>query len=489
MPMGGGSGEAGAALPAGGPDSGTDGGAVAAPACAPPPAGNRCALVARAAGGDPAIDDFEPVAGESAGCRAIRPGDSRRGAWALTRDTGAGNGSINYALEPPGSGGAASSTRALHVTGTGLSGAGPVLAVTLAACYDASRYQGISFWIRGRSSAAPRVRMLLSTPPTTEAAEGGVCVPRPGEPTGGCRDHFTVDEFLVPEVWTRYAVVWKQLWQTGQGQLAGGAYRPETEILAIQFVPEWNSDVPAGRSVDFWIDDLSFDVSPPFADSGFSQVITQAQFDGTYDTRRGGPARHPLYRNAYADLTAAFNTPEFSRIGREGTADDRKREIAALLAHVAQETGSLQHAVELNPPDIYCDATSALYPCIPGQTYIGRGPIQLSWNFNYGPASLFLGLGDQLLRNPAMVIGDGVLAWKTALYFWMKWKDYGTNVRKVGPHYRFLREGFGSTILVVNGALECPSSPAATSRGVHYQAFCAAVGVGGCNQNLACPPM
>jgi hypothetical protein len=98
-------------------------------------------------------------------------------------------------------------------------------------------------------------------------------------------------------------------------------------------------------------------------------------------------------------------------------------------------------------------------------------------------------MGDQLLRNPAAVVASGPLAWKTALYFWMKWKDYGTNVRKIGPHFRFLREGFGATIRVVNGAIECPSSPAATSRVAHYQAFCAALGVTGCDRNVACPPM
>jgi hypothetical protein len=52
-----------------------------------------------------------------------------------------------------------------------------------------------------------------------------------------------------------------------------------------------------------------------------------------------------------------------------------------------------------------------------------------------------------------------------------------------------LREGFGATIRAINGALECPSSPAAENRRASYQSFCAALGVGKCNQNLICPAM
>ena len=34
----------------------------------------------------------------------------------------------------------------------------------------------------------------------------------------------------------------------------------------------------------------------------------------------------------------------------------------------------------------YCDKTNTQYPCNPNKKYYGRGPLQLTWNYNYGPA-------------------------------------------------------------------------------------------------------
>lgn len=34
---------------------------------------------------------------------------------------------------------------------------------------------------------------------------------------------------------------------------------------------------------------------------------------------------------------------------------------------------------EINPQSNYCDATNKKWPCYPGKSYNGRGPIQLSW--------------------------------------------------------------------------------------------------------------
>ena len=34
---------------------------------------------------------------------------------------------------------------------------------------------------------------------------------------------------------------------------------------------------------------------------------------------------------------------------------------------------------EIRPPSKYCDSSSTEWPCFPGKSYHGRGPIQLSW--------------------------------------------------------------------------------------------------------------
>ncbi|CAN6830809.1 unnamed protein product [Brassica oleracea] len=33
----------------------------------------------------------------------------------------------------------------------------------------------------------------------------------------------------------------------------------------------------------------------------------------------------------------------------------------------------------------YCNPEKTEFPCVPGKGYYGRGAIQLSWNYNYGP--------------------------------------------------------------------------------------------------------
>jgi hypothetical protein len=57
------------------------------------------------------------------------------------------------------------------------------------------------------------------------------------------------------------------------------------------------------------------------------------------------------------------------------------------------------------------------------------------------------------------------------------------------PPRRPTKHSFTVGIRAVNGALECPSSPAADKRRQVFQDFCTRLGVGGCNQNLACPAL
>ncbi|MGR9712597.1 chitinase, partial [Escherichia coli] len=53
------------------------------------------------------------------------------------------------------------------------------------------------------------------------------------------------------------------------------------------------------------------------------------------------------------------------------------------------------------PARDYCDENNRQYPCAPGKGYFGRGPIQLSWNYNYGACGQSLSL--DLLRQPELV--------------------------------------------------------------------------------------
>lgn len=96
---------------------------------------------------------------------------------------------------------------------------------------------------------------------------------------------------------------------------------------------------------------------------------------------------------------------------------------------------------EMDKSDAYCDNSNSDYPCSPGKKYYGRGPLQISWNYNYGPAGEEMGFDG--LNSPEIVAIDATISFKTALWYWM------SNVHDV------VGQGFGATIQAINGALEC----------------------------------
>lgn len=206
--------------------------------------------------------------------------------------------------------------------------------------------------------------------------------------------------------------------------------------------------------------------------SGF--VVTEAQFNQMF------PSRNAFY--TYSGLVAATSAyPGFAKTGSDVV---RKQEAAAFLANVHHETGGLVHIVEQNQSNYphYCDTTQP-YGCPAGQAaYYGRGPIQLSWNFNYKAAGDALGL--PLLTNPWLVQNDAAVAWKTGLWYWNTQNGPGT----MTPHNAMVNSaGFGETIRSINGTLECNGgNPAQVqSRVNNYKRFVGILGVPPGN-NLSC---
>nr|XP_043627978.1 endochitinase EP3-like [Erigeron canadensis] len=153
---------------------------------------------------------------------------------------------------------------------------------------------------------------------------------------------------------------------------------------------------------------------------------------------------------------------DYPQFGRSGSFADSKREIAAFFAHVTHETGHFCYIEEIDgPSNDYCDKSNTQYPCNPKKGYYGRGPIQLSWNYNYGAAGESLGFDG--LNNPEIVATDPVVSFKTALWYWME------NV-----HWDFASgKGFGASIRAING-MECDGGNPATvsSRVKYYTEYC-----------------
>ncbi|PKA65696.1 Chitinase 10 [Apostasia shenzhenica] len=182
------------------------------------------------------------------------------------------------------------------------------------------------------------------------------------------------------------------------------------------------------------------------------------------------PAKGFYPYNAFIEATRRF--PEF---GSTGSPETRKREVAAFLAQISHETTGgwatapdgpytwgLCFKEEVNPTSDYCDSTNREWPCYPGKSYKGRGPIQLSWNYNYGPAGEALGFDG--LREPELVANRSDLAFKTALWFWMtprgkKLSCHDVMVGRFKPSEADREAnrtaGFGLVTNIINGGLEC----------------------------------
>jgi chitinase len=196
--------------------------------------------------------------------------------------------------------------------------------------------------------------------------------------------------------------------------------------------------------------------------SGLASILSEAAFNSMF------PGRNGFY--SYAGLVSAAAT--FGAFANSGDTTARKREVAAFLANVGHETGNLVYIEEINKSD-YCSSSGAC-PCAPGKRYYGRGPLQLSWNFNYCTAGNALGL--DLRGNPDLVAQDSTISWRTGLWFWMTSGGAGARPAHESIVNGF---GFGETVRTINGSLECNGGNwgAVQSRINRYLDFCGRLGV------------
>lgn len=135
------------------------------------------------------------------------------------------------------------------------------------------------------------------------------------------------------------------------------------------------------------------------------------------------------------------------------------------LCHIEEQDG--------NVPSDYCDPSYTQYPCTAGKKYYGRGPLQLSYNYNYGAAGEELNFNG--LNDPEKVGNDVDTSFKASMWYWM------TNVHSI------INQGFGATIRKINGAAECDgkNTPQVQDRVQFYQTYCSDFGVAP-GDNLSC---
>ncbi|KAK1616914.1 hypothetical protein QYE76_022431 [Lolium multiflorum] len=243
--------------------------------------------------------------------------------------------------------------------------------------------------------------------------------------------------------------------------------------------------------------------SPGPGGQGVASIISRDLFE-----------RFLLHRNDGACLARGFFTYDafvaaagvFPAFGTTGSTETRKREVAAFFGQTSHETtGGWATAPdgpyswgycfkqEQGSPGSYCEP-SGDWPCAPGKKYYGRGPIQLSYNYNYGPAGRAIGV--DLLNNPDLVATDPTVSFKTALWFWMTTQSNKPSCHDVitGRWTPTARDsaagrvpGYGVITNVINGGLECGIGQDArvVDRIGFYKRYCDILGVGYGN-NLDC---
>ena len=205
---------------------------------------------------------------------------------------------------------------------------------------------------------------------------------------------------------------------------------------------------------------------------------------------------------------------DYPRFAHEGSLEQRKRDIAAFFANISHETtgGYSGHgdnryywglcwideiACVDNSSETcrHCNISSS-YECVEDKYYYGRGPIQLTWNYNYGEMGEVLNI--DLLSNPDLLSTNATISFKTALWFWMtpqspKPSAHDIMVGNWTPTSDDIDKnrdiGFGMTINIINGGRECGSEDnAATDRIEHYKKFCEIVNIS-VGENLDCTDM
>ncbi|OLY78715.1 Endochitinase PR4 [Smittium mucronatum] len=155
------------------------------------------------------------------------------------------------------------------------------------------------------------------------------------------------------------------------------------------------------------------------------------------------------------DLNLASTSNQYDEVSEETCADflnncekfqiTSKVEAAMIYTNIIWESGGFRYNRE-----ILCESTdcSLVYPPSSGYYTVdfgGRGYIQLTWLENYKAASDSLYGDDRLVQNPDLVIDEQV-NWDVTFWYWNTFVHIDPGVQ----------EGhFGSSINMINGALEC----------------------------------
>lgn len=247
---------------------------------------------------------------------------------------------------------------------------------------------------------------------------------------------------------------------------------------------------PQGATDDFYsydrfksaVDKLS-DYSVTFSSGPNNQGTSVAV------TKAGGSSW--TYVITSSSWSGADYTVDYSRFCNTGDDHNDKRELAAFFANITKETtGGWQDpgsgtagdhgkwglywlrelgpggSATSKPSNCYTTGSTIDYQPVGGKCYYGRGPIQMSYFYNYGNFSEFLYNNTSLVSNPDVLETDGELSLMSAIWFWMTPQCPKPSCHQVmqeiydesATSYSsalMSKKGFLHTVNIINGDVEC----------------------------------
>jgi hypothetical protein len=232
-----------------------------------------------------------------------------------------------------------------------------------------------------------------------------------------------------------------------------------------------------------------------------TKYLDEKKWNELFPHRYGIGAKDTLNNNPdfYSFKTFVIAAKLFPSFLSGSSDSTQKKELAAFLANIAQETSGgwenapggyfkwgLYYLEETSESrNSYNDTSKRNYPGVAGKYYYGRGPKQLSWNYNYGQFSeAWYGSKDTLLQHPDYLSKDPLLSFASALWFWMtpqfpKPSCHDIIIGKWVPSTADIQKGrlpgFGTIVNVINGGVECGIGTdilKTKHRYQYYQYFC-----------------
>ncbi|MEI6414695.1 MAG: chitinase [Pseudomonadota bacterium] len=234
--------------------------------------------------------------------------------------------------------------------------------------------------------------------------------------------------------------------------------------------------------------------------NGKSEAERAAFF--TNYTRINNTVTDAIFNNIFPNRQAAYTRAAFIKsavafpalCGEDNESDNTcQREFATLFAHWLQETSGLAYLTEGQCVSGGCASylydTSYFYNSKvnsasppPDSQYWGRGPKQLSYNSNYGRFSWgYLGNMDFLERPSLLIASEWIdQSFVSAFWFYMTAVSQKPSMHEIvtglwQPNAvdsgQGIVPGFGATIDVINGAVECgkPSPDTVKNRIAFYK--------------------